>query len=398
MEKPFDRVPYIVREKPDSTDWNRQESQHDRTLRDVLATFLSGRPTDASYAALARSGFFPVAFKVLPAAPASMVVNVLPGLGFHYLPADAPANIGLTESPQMLGISDLAALKPLVLNSIHQFAVPTAPPATNTRIDIIEVKADRYFTDIDSSRRQLVVVGDTANFDPTAMYKTLSFVLDGRTGVVQAPADSTKAISYKIGVEANPGVVPATTAGYIKIGEVRVGTAVTAIEENKIVDRRKLLAYGGVINGTARFRMQWNGGAPIFTLRSCSLPPDVQIGVLNLAAPQRSAVRFYVVAGEATEVGVTAQVTNLTGVPAVTEYVGTVCSVSATGLEWIQDVDSTIQTNMAAATPAIQAGIGQKVITGIVEGRYINNGGTINSTNGLLEDTEIQIKLAISYT
>lgn len=399
MNQPYDRTLYFRREKPDSSDWNRHQGELDMALRETLSAFLAGKATDSSHAALPSSRFFPNAFRVQALAPASMFVQVYPGIGYHYLPSDLPDDIGVVDTPSYFGVTDLAVLKPLVLRTPQQFAVPAAPPATNTRIDIIEVRADRYMTDIDASRRELVQNGQNVSFDPVAAYKTLSFVLDGRVGSVQAPADSADPISYKIGVAANPGVAPATTAGYIKIGEIRVGTAVTAIEENKVIDRRKYLGYGGVIHGGARFRVEWNGGAPIVTLRSASLPPDVIIGAVAwpVGGPQRSALRFYVVAGEATEVAVNANVTRLTGTPSTAQHFATVTGPQTVGGAYILDADATMQTEAAACTPAVPLAIGAKVITFDVEGRYVDI-GAINVTNALLEDTEIQVTLDIAYT
>jgi hypothetical protein len=400
MDKPFDRVTFFDREKPISTDWNRFQGQADRTLRDVMAAVLAGRATDSSYAAIPRSGFLPNGFRVLANNPNAMSVIVYPGIGFKFDVADVPDNIGLPEVPAMFGVTDLSYFKPLVLMTPQIFAVPTAPPATNSRIDIIEVRQDRYFTDVDAARRQLVRTGpESAQFDPVAAYKTLSWVLDGKVGSVQAPADSTEPLSYKIGVAANPGVAPATTAGYVKLAEIRVGTAVTVIEENKIIDRRRYLGPGGIVRGSARFRVEWNAGAPIITLRSNTFPPDVQVGAKAFGTPQRAALQWHILAGEATEVTATAQ---------VTPYVSTfgagqgIISFSspylAGGVEYIQDVDAGLQTSMAASTPALAGALGAKVITGLVEARYIDNVPTVNITSGLLEDVEIQISADIAYT
>ena len=231
---PFNRVVLNPRERPLSSDINQAESEADRTLRTLLERVYVGRASDASDAAGAPlHGFIGDGFKIRPVSPLAMQVRVPAGMGFIYAPTDTPASIGSVQ-----GVDDLAAWKPLVLNADATLSVPAAPGAPNSRIDIIEVRYNRALADL--ANRDVLNTG-TGRFEPVNVFKTLSWDMDGSTGVVAAPADSTAAISLKTGIAGVTPVAPATTAGYIKISEILVGSAVTTLDADVIKDLRYLL-------------------------------------------------------------------------------------------------------------------------------------------------------------
>lgn len=225
---PFDRTIINPREKPLSEDVNIYLAQMDRATRffaKALFSTTAGSPV---------SGFSQGSFRAVESSPQAMSVALKAGLGFQDLPGDVP-----TDIDGILGLNDLESYKPLVLTADLTIPIPTAPTAPNSRIDIIEVRADRLKTDNQSRQ----VFDNAANsFSPTAVDKTLEFLLDGsKLGSVASPADSIAAVSLKQGVAGTPGVAPATTVGYIKIAEVFVDGDVVIINQGDITDFRPQL-------------------------------------------------------------------------------------------------------------------------------------------------------------
>lgn len=387
---PFDRTTIGYLSKPVSDDHNREASQHSRTLRHVIAMLLAGRASDASEAAASIDNFHGMGFAVTATSPASLGVQITAGLGWHYLPADLASDIG---TPDLIGVDDLADLKPLLLMTPQVFATPTAPAGPNTRIDIIEVRADRELVDSET-RRQLDTSVPGGVLNPHNFYTTLTYLLDGKVGTVNAPADSTEPVSYKVGVAANPGVAPATTAGYIKIAEILVGSAVATIGTGDIIDRRKLAGTGGSIRVGVRFRNDYNAGAPSYTLRSLISPPSVKVAIGRFST-DRAQARVYVLAGEATEVVLNGALTRYTGTPGTTQAFLVVIGPTLVSGDYIMTVDAGLQTALAAATPPLAVPIGAKVIVFDMEGRY--SAAAVDNTNAILEAVEFQAQLDISY-
>lgn len=227
-DNPFDRNVINPREKPLSEDVNRYLSQLDRALR------YFARSMFASSSGVPTSGFLQNGLNVVEDSPQAMSVILKAGLGFQDLPADVPASID-----GIVGLDDLESYKPLPLLADLVVSIPTAPTAPNTRIDILEVRADRLKTD---SQSRQVFNNATEVFDATPIDKTLEFLLDGtKFGSVASPSASTAAISLKTGVEGVPGAVPATTSGYIKVAEIAVGSDVVVIANADITDTRPKL-------------------------------------------------------------------------------------------------------------------------------------------------------------
>jgi hypothetical protein len=236
----FDRTILNPLEKPLADDLNQAQSQLDRTLRDYLSLLYSMRTTDGSAVRTLQSGFVADSFRAFPSSPAAMSVVVKSGMGYQDDASDTPSSID-----GVVGLDDISRYKPLPLLSDFTFTVPVAPSAPNSRIDIIEVKADRR---VENPLSRLVFNPTTEQFESATLDKTLAFALDGRTGVVTSPTDSTAGLSYKIGTAANPGAAPPTTTGYIKIAEINVDNTTTSITESELVDRRAILGVGGIVN------------------------------------------------------------------------------------------------------------------------------------------------------
>ena len=226
--RPFDREIINPLEKPLADDLNLAQSYHDMSLRFFLGQFLKDS------AGAKRDGFIRNGFKVVAASTPDMSVSVSAGLGFQNLVGDAPSAID-----SLVGLNDLESYKPIPLFANLALTVPAAPAGPATRIDIIEVRADRITTDPTS--RQVFNPG-AGEFQADTVNKTLQFAVDGRAGFASAPNPSTEPLSYKVGVAGAPGAVPATTAGYIKIAEIAVGSDVLSITDADISDERVDLA------------------------------------------------------------------------------------------------------------------------------------------------------------
>lgn len=385
MDAPFDRYTIPKEATAQSDRVNTQFGQSDRSLRFLIEHLLGGRASDASPAAQFRAQFVGNGFRVAAVNPAAMQVTVAAGLGFNYDLTDAPTDIG---APDYNGVSDLAPVKPLPLVAPVTFNVPAAPAGPNTRIDIIEVRTDRQQTDTD-----LVSVFDeaTESFVPNSRTNTMAFALDGETGQVNAPANSVAGLSYKVGVAANPGVAPATTAGYVKIAEIDVGSGVVTITDSNIRDTRVIAALLGVVRASIQFRLQWTGGAPVVTVDSVVAPPGVRIGAWPDTGG-RSKANVYVVGGVPTKA--TFQASAHEGAVGGT-------GAMAGGLidfgPYVGTVSAGDQTKMAAASPAIAVAQGQVRAVASLESKFVNNGGVVNQTDVSLEDIRYTVEVDLAY-
>lgn len=392
MNNPFDRVNFGLRERPLSGDFNRAESQHDRTLRDLVRALVggSGVASGGTSAITSHSGFIGDGMRVVPTSPTGMSVQVSAGFGFVYDPLDLPFDIGATD---LEGVDDRSSFKPVYLNAPAIFAVPTAPGPGLSRIDIIEVKVDRRLENA-VTRRQLDV--STKSFLDHLFYKTLAFSLDGRTGTVSSPSASTAGLSYKIGAEAATGteVEPTVTPGYVKLGRINVAPSVVTIGASAIADRRPLLGAGGAVRFSGCWRVQWNGGTPIITALTIDAPAGIDICLASLSL--RGAASFYAVGGQITRGSVLLNAAHQTGHAATDAFsVGLQATVS-TGVP-IVTADTSVQSALAAATPAINVGVGSQVLSGRLISRFITNTGASNNTNAALEDAIVYATGSLSY-
>lgn len=281
-DRPFDRVIHNFLEKPRSPDRNQAWSQMDRTIR-FFAKQLFQDVNGNSV-----SGFLKGGFNVVEDSPPAMTIIVKAGLGFINDPADVPTDIG-----GVLNLDDLESYKPVLLLADHTFSVPVAPTAPDSRIDIIEVKVDRRTED-----NRSVEILDPAGgvFNPTLKDKLLAFVADGRTGVVSAPSNSTDGLSYKVGVAGNPGTVPATSPGYVKVAEIFVDNGTTAITDAETTDSRVKLEAANPAAADSRIEIydgQW-GQADIPASPGTDLWEKVETasGTIAFANPAVSGVVF----------------------------------------------------------------------------------------------------------
>jgi len=342
----FDRTIINPRERPLSSDINSAQSQLDRTIRDYLMTVLGHRTSVASDVAVPTSGFLNEGFKVRPVSPAAMQVVVKAGMGFSYDPTDVPAGIG-----GVIGLDDQSPYKPMVLLADQTFNVPAAPGAGLSRYDIIEVKPYRRQENLLSRD---VLDPTTGQFVANSLYKTLAFALDGQTGQVNDPNPSTAALSYKVGQAGVAPAVPATTAGYIKIGTLNIGSVTASIDEGLIQVQKKLIGPAGDYNVGAYITT--TGGAPAHTLSYLNAPPGVRAAVIGTA---HSSGVLYIFAGNVASLSglVVTGTAEVNGAPAFLAVTGVAVVVGS--------VSAPVKANLANAaltSPVLLAALGQSYI------------------------------------
>ena len=355
---PFDRIIEYLLEKGMSGDINLLQAQLDYTLRYNIERLtrhmsLSGSGVDP-VGRDPRDQFIGDSLMVQPTATPSMVVNVLPGIGYQFNNLDVPTNItvGGSKAGAIAGLNDQANVKPVVLLGQHQFTVPTAPVTPNSRIDLIEVHYKRFLNDLQS--REFFNTSSRAYDLISGVQKTMGFVIDGDFGVVNAPANSTAALSYKVGVAGNPGVAPSVSPnGYVPLSYIRVGSGVTSIDNDVITDERALLfpfnqfTVSGRIteNGSQAVISDWNG------------PPGVRAAAVYLPGAGLSGVNLWIQAGAGFDAGTPGKIlpyVNVTDINSV--FHGAFALAHANTLT----VDSTIQAQLASAA----AGVPMKVAIG----------------------------------
>jgi hypothetical protein len=363
---PFDRCVINTRERPLSSDIDRGFSLVAQTLSELMDRLTQSRASfgDDTASQVASAGFNGDGFKVRSIATPAMQIRASQGLGWFF---DPTADVSVGAQP---GLDDRARLRPLVLPSDEVINVPAAPAGGTERYDIVEVALGRLLTD-QVSRNVLTAISPFV-FNPTLVNKTMTFDLNGQSGVVAAPSASTAPLSLKTGVVAPTGtaVVPPTTAGYVKLAEIYVGGAVTAIQPNVIRDKRKLLAANAQFVVGVEFSVL-NINTPVPSITALNAPPGVQVSVY---AEQfnRGYVDVYVICGG----GIVGWVVGAT----LTQVVATESLVSLAnaagpqiidasgnptfGMNMInQVVDPTGQVRLAGpnASPNVQAAVGQVV-------------------------------------
>lgn len=393
---PYDRTNAGVREKPLSGDINGESSQVDRTLRDTLMAILAPRTNSTSPASSPRSGFVSDGFQVVSNGSPTMGIQVLNGLGFS---VDATQTAGGIGGPDLENVNDFSTFIPMVLESQTAFAVPAAPSGPNVRVDIIEVRSNRQLTD---ATLRLQLDPTTKTFAPKTFDKTLSYLIDTSVGTNSGGGNSTAALSYKVGTPgaadgSGIGTVPATTPGYIKIAEIQVASAATSITASNIVDRRKLLAPGGVVPFAAMWRLRWNSGTPVVTVLNIAAPPSVQVGCFPNGSV-RGAATVFVTGGDFSVCSAVAQIIfpNASG-----SYVPFgLCNgpSGATANPAHANASGGGQAELAGCTPPIVVGSGTQAWYAMLESFALPTaGGAFSSTDTTLEEAVVSVSGLLSY-
>ena len=230
LAKAFDRPIINVRERPLSGDINQMMSNLDYTQREFIQRLFGYRSlTTPNSGSNLPQGFISDGFKADPGAGMQVILRA--GEGMMDGTGDQPTNINAANN-----LNDQHPLKPLVLSAPEAITVPAADPA-NPRWDIIEAKYDRQV--LNPTSRDILNTG-TGIFTPGIVDKDLVFDLAGLSTV-----NGAGPINYKTGAPAGVPVVPATDAGYMRIGRVWVPAAAASIVADDIIDDRRLLIPGG---------------------------------------------------------------------------------------------------------------------------------------------------------
>jgi hypothetical protein len=360
----FDRTIINPRERPLSSDINQLQSQVDRALRQFALQLMASVTSDSDESPLPANGFMGNSFRVAPDSPLSMNVLVKSGLGFQNFAAGSFAagggSIPAIQSSinSVLGLDDIEQYKPMLLSSDASFAVPASPGAGNSRIDIIEVSALRF---VNNPLSRDIMNPATGVFTPNLVNKTLEWALDNHTGSVTTPALSTAPLSYKIGgvfatPTYNPANVPPTTAGYIKLAEIFVGPAAVSINTDVISDFRHTIAPYGSASLACRVQVNTGGVGGQMLDRQC--PPGFRMTVSNVFSGGTGGVAtLYILLPSSTlQVLPSVQLMNDNSVP------GTDIRVISLSDPIIGTVDTSVQSDLAAANPSISAAIGQPYV------------------------------------
>lgn len=288
---PYNRTIVNPRERPLSSDIDLAQSQLDYALRDTIMRLLADRLGDSDDTVSDFApGFIAEGLKVVGASPSALSVVIKAGLGFNYDPVDVPAGIN-----GIIGLDDLSPWKPIQLINDLTINIPVAPGPPNSRVDIVEVKDLRQ---IGNPLTRDVLNPITGVFAPNLVNKTLTWALDG-----QATVNGAGAINYKTGAPGNPGVAPATDAGYIKIAEVQIGSSVALVDDTKIVDFRTLIFPAGGAPIGAKWQATENAGGLVnISNEVTNAPPSVAVIItresLAPSNPNGLGVRIYVIAGK----------------------------------------------------------------------------------------------------
>lgn len=286
---PFNRTAINVRERPMSSDINRAQSELDRTIRDLLmAQYLPRGGISPDNSGLPVTGMIGDGLKVRPVSPVSMSIQVNPGLGFVYDVAHSDLSIGGVNE-----MNDLSVWKPLVLNGpAPTIPLDVAPGGGSSRYDIVEVRTNRLFGE-STSRDVLNVISGA--FEAQVVNKSLDWSLEGSIGKVTTPALSTAAISLKAGVAAPSPSPPGVTPGYTQIAQILVGSGVTTIDSDKIVDFRRQLFPCGVAQFATEIVMA--AGATTLTMNELHAPPGLVMCAVGNSFSPPVAIEIYIFPG-----------------------------------------------------------------------------------------------------
>lgn len=302
--KPFDTTVIYPLERPLSSDINSGESQSHRDLRDFLYRFYGRRDTVFNPSSLPTTGFVADGFRAVPTSPVGLSITLTAGQGYAPNPDPQAAVNGI------IGLSDLSPYSPLLLSSAQNLTVPAAPGAGFCRVDLIQVRVDRYLTDVSS--RDVFNPG-TLTFGPQNIAKTMSFDLLGRNATVISPAVNTTGIGYKVGatvayVNADTFLTaprPAVDPGYVAVAYINVNPTTAAIQANDIVDARPLLFPAGEADLSQTVLLGPTGpiagvspATPAQTF--AGTPPGADVVVATDTSPGPNTVRYtvYLFAGD----------------------------------------------------------------------------------------------------
>ena len=278
-DKQFERVILNSRERPLSTDMNRQFSQTARSLQELAQRRYAKQ--GASPAGIANYGFVGDGLRVI--ATGGATVGITSGIGYLN---GAP----VTSLDAIVGLDDKSSYKPVIVSTAQVITpVPNLAVAANERYDIVVVRP--RFARQDPDNRDILDPA-TGIFSAANVNKTASPVLDDTWNINSAAGY----INYITGVEAAVGAAAkqATPGGWTKIADVYIapcGGGVPVIGWTNLIDSRWTLSeYSQLhIRGTALVDV----GAGTHSIVRLSAPPGIQVAPYGVPA----APVIYIVGG-----------------------------------------------------------------------------------------------------
>ena len=290
--KPFDREVINQLERPLSSDVNMVQGYAQQALVEALLRMYSGTQLIGGTGALGTSqgqvlptvgnaAFIGSGFR--PRSVGAMQVSLEAGLGFFN------DNTPATSVGGISGVNDQEVLKPLVLSANELINVPAADPS-NPRIDLIEVKLGRAFTD---ATTRDVFNPSAAAFQPSTVNKTLTYALNGTSTI-----NGAGAINYKTGTPAGSPTGPAVDAGYAVVGYVFVPASAATLGATSMIDSRKLFVPSGILKAALTVQAGVTTTRPVGFMNSLSVQPGVDATVVP-GGVSTATVTMLMLAGDA---------------------------------------------------------------------------------------------------
>ena len=250
--RPFDQRVIAPMQRPSTEDLNSARSAEALRLSWFYQQLLARMTTASNPGAFYPTGFLGAGFRCVPTSPATLGVQLSPGLGFYY---DDTTPLVIAEDLAGLryeGVTDLSPYHPLVLDAtlVIPIQLPLPPPG-QSRYDLIEVRPKRELTDYGQ-----VLRWNTAGnqFTPDNCAAFLRYAVDnGDLGYVPGntagPSASVDPVSCVVGPAAVTGtqLTPQGSPGYVPVARILVSDSAVTILGDKIADQRHMAQPGGIV-------------------------------------------------------------------------------------------------------------------------------------------------------
>lgn len=288
MSDPLDQTTLAPMERPSTETLNRAQTTSRRALTFWWEQALAQRADIAGGRAKLNTGFVGEAFKVRPASPAGLEVELAAGMGFYFDPTQPLVIAQDLVVGAYQGVSDLAPHRPLVIADNITFPIFPQSGPDLWRYDIIEVRPQRELKDYETKLRYSV---PARAFQPQSAAEALRYnIAQGDIDLVVSPAPSTAPLSLKRGTASTSagGVLPTeppVTPGYVKVARVLVSDTDSIVVDKMITDLR---TAASMIEVSGIFSMPMTG-TPTPVLTALNAPPGVDVAVLGSAAHGYSA-------------------------------------------------------------------------------------------------------------
>ena len=361
--EPFSRTIVNPLERPVSDDIDQLQSTLDYALRYWLNAATAHRTSNTSDAAATVAGFVGDGFRLVPSGPSGSIL-MKAGLGLQAAPSDVPTSIS-----SVVGVDDRAALKPIVLLSDVTIPV-SAPPGSNSRLDLIEVKYKR------ATESQTKDLFNTISgvFGPATLPKALTFAISAADLTV----NGSGAINYKTGVAGATPARPAVDSGYMIVGYVLVASGSSSYDADVILNERVIVRPNGATRVAGSYIMDVAGGG-IATSAGVQGPAGTDI-FLVLASGGTGVMKIVVPGAWTSAVGL-AGAMGADGPTAPKSY--------AMAFKGIGELDTLVTGTAADIANAAKNPFGAQKVSGrqnVAMWEILNNDGSTNATVGFMAE------------